>query len=111
KTQVTSSLKSSFSITMRLLFCCFFLFSIIVLKAQNVLLIDSETNEPISNVAVFNDDKEIYAVSDEMGSVDISAFEGNELITFQHVAFYIRKLTKAQINKLKNTISLEPNSE
>ena len=61
----------------------FFILSISSNFAQNVKVLDKKYQEPISGVAVFNNDKSITGVTDFDGNVDISNFSNIEKITFQ----------------------------
>ncbi|WP_149304280.1 TonB-dependent receptor plug domain-containing protein [Pareuzebyella sediminis] len=67
------------------------------LSAQEIIILDVETKEPISNVAVYNVDKSKTVISDFDGRCNLSIFSRNDRITFKHLGYQIRKSTPAQI--------------
>ncbi|MAQ47462.1 MAG: hypothetical protein CMD27_01095 [Flavobacteriales bacterium] len=79
----------------RLLICCILLINMKFL-GQEVLILD-ETNNPISNVAVFNSKKTKSALSNSEGFVNLSRFKKNEILTMQHPNYVEKKLTKKLI--------------
>jgi hemoglobin/transferrin/lactoferrin receptor protein len=83
----------------------FFILSISSNFAQNIKVLDKKYQEPISGVAVFNNDKSITGVTDFDGNVDVSNFSNIEKITFQHISHINLVLTKEEIiaggNKVK----------
>ena len=81
------------NITLSLLFAFFFNF----LSAQQITVLEQETNLPISGVAVFNDDKSKSGVTDFDGKVDISAFSTSEKLNFQHVSHLQFSIVKSEI--------------
>ena len=58
------------------------------LGAQTVTVRDFETNAPLSNVHVYNDQRTILKISDAKGQVDISDFEDAEDILFFNMFSY-----------------------
>jgi len=88
-----------------------FVLSFQVISAQEISVLDMDTREPILNVAVYNLDKSKTAVSDFDGKCDLSIFNRNERITFQHISYEIRKSTKAQIQRQKKKIYLSLKAE
>lgn len=82
-----------------------------VVSAQEITLLDMDTNETIINVAVYNLDKSKTAVTDFDGICDLSIFDRNERITFKHISYEIRKSTKGQILKQRNRLYLNLKAE
>ena len=80
------------------------------IPAQEITILDEETREPILNVAVYNLDKSKTALSDFDGKCTLDAFKNNERITFSHISYQIKKITKAQALKrgAKVYLSLKP---
>ena len=100
-----------FSADMRyLLITCFF-FLVQAVGAQEIIVMDVDTKEPIVNVAVYNLDKSKTALSDFDGRCNLSVFERNERITFKHISYGIRKSTKSQIQKHQLIIYLTMKAE
>ena len=62
--------------------CLFFTFSI----AQNIQVVEKDNQEPILGVAIYNNDKTKSGTTDFDGMVNISRFDDDELINFQHLS-------------------------
>ncbi|MEX0273232.1 MAG: TonB-dependent receptor [Flavobacteriaceae bacterium] len=86
-------------------FSVFFLVAGMVL-AQDIIVMDADTKEPIANVAVFNKDKSITALTDGYGRCSISGFGGNELVTFKHIGYETGHATRDQIRRQRNKMYL-----
>lgn len=84
----------------KLLFVFSFLF-ILPVAAQVVTVVDSKTNEPLVNVAVYNKSKSKAAVSDIEGQVDLVTFNDNEAIYFQSISYATFKTSKSKLPKDK----------
>ena len=78
---------------------------------QSIQVIEVETDFPIERVLVYNKNKSLYNYTDKNGKIDISAFETDDIINFQHISFIDKSTTKEEINSLKNIVSLEKSSE
>ncbi|SMC42858.1 TonB-dependent receptor [Cellulophaga tyrosinoxydans] len=89
----------------------FFLFISLSIGAQEITVLDADSNEPIMNVAVFNTDKSTTAISDFDGKCDLSLFDKNERITFKHLGYEIYKTTTGQILKRNRKVYLIANSQ
>jgi len=74
--------------------------------AQEIIILDGDTKEPIPNVAVYNLDRSKTSLSDFNGKCDIAVFKDNERVTFKHLSYQIRKSTKSQILKRRGRIYL-----
>ncbi len=94
----------------RILFVLFLL-GLQLVSAQEIMVLDLDTREPILNVAVYNLDKSKTVVSDFDGRCDLSIFDRNERITFKHISYEIRKSTKAQILRQKKRLYLTLKAE
>ncbi len=79
--------------------------------AQEILILDADTKQPVINVAVYNADKSKTVLSDFDGGCDLSIFEHNERIIFKHISYEIYKLTKAHILRQKGRIYLTMKAE
>ncbi|PKA98048.1 hemoglobin/transferrin/lactoferrin receptor protein [Flavobacteriaceae bacterium MAR_2009_75] len=80
-------------------------------SAQETRILDADTGEPISNVAIFNSDKSKTAISDIHGLSNLSGFTSNERITFKHLSYQLRKSTRAQISRQGNRIFMVMKAE
>ncbi|MEM7085662.1 MAG: TonB-dependent receptor [Bacteroidota bacterium] len=68
---------------------------------------DQENQDPISAVAIFNSGKTKTGITDFDGFVDISKFEEDEIINFQHISHNDLSLTKTQIAAAGNRVLLQ----
>jgi len=96
---------------MRHIFLILFLFFLQFTSAQNCLIFDKDTEDPIQNVQVTNEDKSKSAISDQNGKVDLGIFSQMELLTFTHVSYVEFELLKKQIYKNNIVIFLQFKSE
>ena len=79
--------------------------------AQVCIIVDKDSEFPIQNVHVTNEDKSIRVISNKNGEVDLSSFSEMELLTFTHVSYVEFELLKKQLTKDKTTIHLQFKSE
>ncbi len=86
---------------MRKLLVALLLLFVLPVTAQVVTVIDSDTNEPLVNVAVYNKSKSKSAISDIEGQVDLKVFLDQEIIYFQSISYATFKTVKAIILKDK----------
>jgi len=92
-------------------FAFFILFFLTYLSyAQTITIVDEETNEPVVNVAVYNQDKTKTKISDLDGVVDLTVFDDNERIFLKLFGYTQKRITKNEALKLK-IIRLRPKSE
>jgi len=66
-------------------------------NAQEIVVLDADNGEEISNVAVYNKDKSKIALSNFDGVFDASVFMGKERITLKHIGYQEFKTTKIQL--------------
>jgi len=80
------------------------------IPAQEIIILDAETREPILNVAVFNQDKSKTSLTDFDGKCSLDNFKKNERLSFSHVSYELLKMTKAQALKrgARVYLSLKP---
>ena len=83
-----------------LLFCIVLLTGCIA-TAQKITILDKESEFPVPNVAVINEDASKRAVSDVQGIVDLSVFSDNEILTFTHVSYIEFEALKRQLTAAK----------
>lgn len=79
--------------------------------AQKVVIVDKDSEFPISNVQVTNEDQSISEISDRNGIVDLSEFGDLELLTIYHVSYVELELIKKQIKRDFTTIFLQYKTE
>jgi hemoglobin/transferrin/lactoferrin receptor protein len=83
------------------IFFFFFLFAVAV-KSQQIRVLDTDTRDAISNVAIYNSDKSKVALTDFDGLFDIAIFSKNERISIKHLSYELLKTSKSQILKQGN---------
>ena len=86
--------------------CFGLLFFISGLQAQKVIVLDADTKEPISNVAVFNSAKSKIALTGFDGYFDASIFSHKDRISLKHISYELGKTSKSLIKKQGNRIYL-----
>jgi hemoglobin/transferrin/lactoferrin receptor protein len=72
--------------------------------AQEVLILDKNTLDPIAGVVCYNNSKTMSVMSDLEGKIVLDDFDKNEQIIFQHINYINLKIRKQNISK---TIYLE----
>ncbi|XCF06305.1 TonB-dependent receptor [Tamlana crocina] len=88
----------------------FFLLVSLSCYAQNIKVLNSDTNEPVLGVAIYNIDKSKSVVTNFRGEADINIFSENEVIYFKHLSHLLKMLTKKDIDKT-NRIYLVSNTQ
>ncbi|MFD0799089.1 TonB-dependent receptor domain-containing protein [Maribacter chungangensis] len=77
----------------------FFFIFVMVARSQQIAVLDADTGDAISNVAIYNSDKSKVALTDFDGFFDIAIFSKNERITIKHISYELLKTSKSQILK------------
>ena len=54
---------------------------------QQITVLDQETGQPVENVALYNKDKSVSAISDAFGKADLGSFAENDSIFVQHSSY------------------------
>lgn len=88
-----------FSIRMCKLFFVTVFFISIVASAQQIEVLDADSGEYISNVAIFNKDKTKIALTDLDGRFDGAIFAPKEQLIVRHIGYEEFKITKQQIER------------
>ena len=77
------------------------------LSAQQIQVLDAKNRQPITGVAVYNEDTTKNGITDFDGIVDISSFTIDERITFQHISHLVLTLSKQEIIDTGNIVILQ----
>ena len=91
---------------MRFSLSLLFLLVFLPLSAQEISVLDSETGEPIVNVAIFNQDRSRSVISNIDGIADISGFSETEVIIFKAIGYEQLYRRKREIEQNKNLVLL-----
>jgi hemoglobin/transferrin/lactoferrin receptor protein len=93
---------------MKFFLSCFLTLFSVALFAQKITIVSSGNNEPISGVAIFNQDKSVTTISDLDGVAILDGFSNNDVITFKHISYQLLSIKKKAIS---NVLRLVPNSQ
>ena len=85
----------------RILFILSILASASVLKGQQVQVRNQSDHTPIESVAVFNISRDKAAITDSLGMIDVSIFQSNDTIIFQHPAYMSKEFCRSDLSDQK----------
>lgn len=88
----------------RIAFIC--IFSIQLLSAQKITVIDQSTLHPIENALLSNDDHSISATTNHNGQVETSTFEDQSIITVSHPSYETHIISGDQLALANYNIAL-----
>ena len=74
--------------------------------SQNLFIYDQQTGNPISHVFIFNDQKTVTALTDEIGMVSLNDFKQDDFINFQHPSYSKTRLSLLSLSKIRYKIGL-----
>lgn len=100
-----------FSTDMRNILVSIGLFFFLQVNAQEITLLDADSGLPVSNAAIYNDDKSKTTISNFDGRVDLGQFNTDEKITVKHISYQILRATKNQILRKGVRVYLELSPE
>lgn len=78
-----------------------FLLSFSAIHAQEILILDKDSEKPLVNVAIYNISKSKNSITNFDGKADISKFSLNETLVFQHVSHLEKRMLKSEIKSNK----------
>ncbi|NOR35067.1 MAG: TonB-dependent receptor plug domain-containing protein, partial [Bacteroidales bacterium] len=87
--------------TYRILFILSILASTSVLKGQQVQVRNQSDHTPIESVAVFNISRDKAAITDSLGMINVSIFQSNDTIVFQHPAYMSKEFCRSDLSNQK----------
>lgn len=79
------------------------------LSAQDVKVLDIETQIPVVGVTIYNSNKDKSVITDIDGMASLDRFDDNETLYFQNILYVLYTAKKATITKNDNVVFLEPN--
>ena len=89
----------------------FFIFFCISSIAQTVKVIEIGTGFPIENVTIYNDSKDKVVYTDKKGMADVSMFDANDIISFNHLSYVEFEILKRDLTSIQYKISLNKKAE
>ncbi len=94
---------------MNYLYCLLLLFTFITQRVtgQQITVINYLTGAPIENVAIYNGSKTKSTLTNQKGKADITLFNEDDSLYFQHTSYNNAILTKEQIRQSSYRIALK----
>lgn len=80
-------------------------------KSQQVKVIDRETNFPIQNVTIYNDNRDLVVYTDKNGIADLSAYKDSDVISFNHLAYIEFEILKRELGIIEFVVHLTNRAE
>lgn len=91
--------------------CLFFTFISIQAFTQTVKVIDFESELPIENVMVYNENKKIVNHTNKDGKVQLFEYGDDEIISFNHIGFVELEMLKRDLKKVNYVVKLYKKSQ
>ena len=79
------------------------------MQAQNIVVLNKNTKEPIVGVAIFNTSKSTSVVTDFYGKANLDNFKSAETVNFKHLSYNTFFITKSAIKKAR--VFLQPKAQ
>lgn len=93
-------------------FTLLFLFLITIsAKSQQVKVLDRETDFPINNVTIYNDNRDLVVYTNKYGIADLSAFKESDVISFNHLSFHEFEILKRELGIIEFVVYLTNRAE
>ncbi|NOR28948.1 MAG: TonB-dependent receptor plug domain-containing protein [Lutibacter sp.] len=88
-----------------------FLLLSVSLQAQQVKVLERESNFPIENVTIYNDSNNTVVYTNKKGIADLTAFSNSDVISFNHLAFIEYEILKKNLGIIEFVVYLNKKSE
>jgi len=75
----------------------FIILGIQSIEAQNIIVFDESSGEPVERVALYNQDKSVSILTDNYGKADIQSFANSDSIYFQHPTYVLLGFRKHEL--------------
>lgn len=80
-------------------------------KSQQVKVLDRETNFPINNVTIYNDNRDLVIYTNKYGIADLSAFKESDVISFNHLSYIEYEILKRELGLIDFVVYLSNRAE
>ncbi|MHB1195201.1 MAG: TonB-dependent receptor plug domain-containing protein [Lutibacter sp.] len=80
-------------------------------KSQQVKVLDRESNFPIQNVTIYNDNRDLVVYTNKNGIADLSAFKESDVISFNHLSFHEFEILKKELGIIEFVVYLTNRAE
>ncbi len=88
-----------------------FLFIAISIKAQQVKVLERETNFPIQNVTIYNDAANTIVYTNKNGIADLSSFKNSDILFFNHLSYIEYEILKRELSVIEFVVYLSRKAE
>lgn len=80
-------------------------------KSQQVKVLDHETNFPINNVTIYNENRDLVVYTNKFGIADLSAFKESDVVSFNHLSFHEFEILKRELSLIDFVVYLYNRAE
>ena len=80
-------------------------------KSQQVKVLDRESNFPIQNVTIYNDNRDLVVYTNKNGIADLTAFKESDVISFNHLSFHEFEILKRELGIIEYVVYLTNRAE
>ncbi|MBK5210496.1 MAG: hypothetical protein JJE44_13490, partial [Flavobacteriaceae bacterium] len=75
-------------------------------KSQQVKVLDRESNFPINNVTIYNDNRDLVVYTNKYGIADLSSFKESDVVSFNHLSFIEYEILKRELGVIDFVVYL-----
>lgn len=83
----------------------------VIFVGQNITVLDFDTKFPIQHCLVYGEDSTVVVHTNKQGIADLTKFDRNEVISFQHMSFVEMEALKRQLFEKDSTVYLHKKAE
>lgn len=80
-------------------------------KSQQVKVLDRESNFPINNVTIYNENRDLVVYTDKYGIADLSSFKESDVISFNHLSYIEYEILKRELVVINFVVHLSNRAE
>ncbi|NEW79678.1 MAG: TonB-dependent receptor [Gelidibacter sp.] len=80
-------------------------------KSQQVKVFDRETNFPINNVTIYNDNRDLVVYTNKYGIANLSIFKESDVLSFNHLSFIEYEILKRDLDVIDFVVYLSNRAE
>ncbi|MDF1573898.1 MAG: TonB-dependent receptor [Bacteroidales bacterium] len=88
----------------RTLFFISILISVSQVNGQQIRITGASDRSPIENVAVFNTTRERSTISDSLGTIELSIFQANDSLIFQHPSYLSKRCSREDLSGVNQIV-------
>ncbi len=80
-------------------------------KSQQVKVLDRESNFPIQNVTIYNDNRDLVVYTNKNGIADLSIFKESDVLSFNHLSYIEFEILKRELDIIGFVVYLNNSAE